>query len=344
LQDSAQIFNYRQLVPLGDKSLPDSMDCRFIMDRLVAMEIYRAVVNSGSFARAAALLHISPASTSRNISDLERHLGVSLLRRSTRSITPTEIGEQYFAHCCDILDRIGDAESIAGDTKAKLTGRLRISMPNTFGLRYVAPLIPGFLQLYPQIETDIWFSDRKVDFIEDGFDIAIRVTRELKTTLIAKKLASIQVVPTAAPCYLERHGTPLMLDDLREHDCLTYSYATYGDTWRFLKNDTEHLVPIKSSFRSNNGDMIRLACLGGRGIAVQPTFIAGDDLRSGALVRLLPDFHMSPSAAYAVYPVDRRGCARIHAFVEYLTKAFDEVASAWDRDLPVDGGSPRIIA
>lgn len=309
------------------------------MDRLVAMEIYRAVVNSGSFARAAELLHISAASTSRNVSDLERYLGVSLLRRSTRSILPTEIGAQYFAHCCDILDRIGEAEGIAGDTKAKLTGRLRIAMPNTFGLRYVAPLIPGFLELYPQIETDIWFSDRKVDFVEDGFDIAIRVTRELKTSLIAKKLASIQIAVTASPDYLERRGIPSTPDDLREHDCLTYSYAPYGDTWRFFKNDIEHPVPVKSTFRSNNGDMIRLACRNGRGIAMQPTFIAGDDLRSGAVVAMLPDFQIAPSAAYAVYPVDRRGSARIHAFVEYMTKAFGEVAAAWDRDLPVMNGS-----
>lgn len=299
------------------------------MDRMVAMEIYRAVVTSGSFARASELLHISAASTSRHISALEKHLGVTLLRRTTRAIVPTEIGEKYFVQCCDILDKLKTAESLAGDNKSQLSGRLRISLPTTFGLRYVAPLIPGFLQLYPEIETEICFTDRKIDFVDDGVDIAIRITRELNVALIAKKLGDVRLYASASPDYVQRRGAPTSPDDLRHHDCLTYAHAAYGDTWRFVKDEVEHLVPIKCNFRSNNGDMIRLACLSGRGIAIQPSFIIADDLRSGALVALLPEYQIASASAYAIYPVDGRGSARIHAFTEYISKAFKELSPAW---------------
>lgn len=304
------------------------------MDRLVAMEIFRAVVDSGSFVRAADLLHISAASTSRNVSELERHLGASLLRRSTRSVLLTEVGAKYYEHCCDILDRIVDAEGVATETKSELSGRLRISMPTTFGLRYVAPLIDEFLKRYPLIEADLWFSDEEVDFAEDPFDIAIRISRDLKTSLIARELGLVRILVVAAPGYLEERGTPSTPDDLRDHDCLTYAYAKYGDTWHFVKDGTEYVASVKSKFRSNSGDMLRMACLNGAGISVQPTFIVADDLRSGALVQVLPDFHFRQYMAYAVYPVDGRRSARTRAFVEYLSEAFHTIAPGWERGLP----------
>jgi DNA-binding transcriptional LysR family regulator len=303
------------------------------MDRLVAMEIFRAVAESGSFVRAADLLHISAASTSRNVSELERHLGTTLLRRSTRSVLLTEVGAKYYEHCCDILDRIADAEGVATDAKSELSGRLRISMPTTFGLRYVAPLIDEFLKRYPLIEADLWFSDQEIDFVEDPFDIAIRISRSLKTSLIARELGAVRILVVAAPGYLKQRGIPTVPDDLREHDCLTYAYAAYGDTWRFVKDGVEHITSVKTKFRSNSGDMLRMACINGAGISVQPTFIVGDDLRSGELVQLLPDFHFGEYKAYAVYPVDGRRSARTRAFVEFVSEAFNMIAPSWDRDL-----------
>jgi DNA-binding transcriptional LysR family regulator len=296
------------------------------MDRLAAMEIFRAVVDSGSFARAAERLRISAASTSRNVSDLERHLGATLLRRSTRSVLLTEVGTKYYEQCCDILDRVVDAEGVATDTKAALEGPLRISLPTTFGMRYVAPLIDGFLKRHPRIEADIWFSDQQVDFVEDPFDIAIRVARDLRTNLIAKELGRIPMAVVAAPEYLNRRGIPLVPDDLREHDCLTYAYASFGHGWRFEKDGTDYTVTVKSTFRSNSGDMLRLACVNGAGISMQPTFIYEDDLRSGALVELLAGFRSPGYSAYAVYPVDGRRSARTRAFVEYVSKAFAKMA------------------
>lgn len=288
------------------------------------MQVYRTVVDSGSFARAAQLLRISAASTSRNVSDLERHLGATLLRRSSRSLLLTEVGKDYYRHCCEILDKITEAEDLAARAKQVMPGRLRINMPNTFGLRYIAPLLPQFMEKYPGIEPDVWCSDRFVDFAEDDFDLAIRVTSALDAGLIAKKLAPVRCVVVAAPLYLDRNGTPDAPEDLRRHDCLTYAYAPQGDSWRFLKYGTEHVVPVKSVFRANNGDVIRLACLAGSGVAMLPTFLIADDLRSGALVELFADYRFAEYGAYAVYPVDGRESTRIRAFVDFLQQAFEE--------------------
>jgi DNA-binding transcriptional LysR family regulator len=294
------------------------------MDRLAAMQVYRTVVDGGSFAQAAKQLRISTASTSRNVSDLERYLGVILLRRSSRSLMVTEAGKTYYTQCCEILDKIADAESIAEQAKTGIQGRLRISIPISFGQQYIAPLLPAFMERYPDIEVDIWCTDQFVDFVEDNFDVAIRIARDLKTNLIAKELAPVRCAASASPAYLERYGIPETPGELREHACLTYAYATYGDSWRFLKQGIEHVFPVKSIFRSNNGDVIRLACLAGKGIAVQPTFLIGDDLRSGALVELFADYSFFDYSVYAVYPVDGRASIRIRAFVDFLEAAFAE--------------------
>lgn len=295
------------------------------MDRLAAMQVFRTVVSSGSFAKAAELLQISAASTSRNIAELERHLGVTLLRRSSRALVATDIGKTYYEHCCDILDKIAVVEDIASQAKSDLQGRLRVSIPASFGMRHIAPLLPRFMQRYPEIKLDVWLSDRFVDFVENSFDIAIRIARDINTNLIAQKLMPVRCVASASPSYLERRGVPDTPDDLRAHDCLTYAYAGYGDTWKFTRFGVEHAVSIKSVFRSNSGDVIRQACLGGGGIAVQPDFLIDEDLRSGALVGLLSGYRFAEYNAYAVYPVEGRHSARIRAFVGFLRETFEEL-------------------
>jgi len=290
------------------------------MDRLAAMNVYRTVVTSGSFAEAARQLQISTASASRNISDLERHLGATLLRRSSRSLLVTEVGKTYFEHCCDILDRIAEAENRAAQAKSDLQGRLRISMPAAFGVRYVAPLLPKFMERYPQIEIDVWCSDQFVDFTETGFDVALRIARQLDDKVIARKLGGVRCVACASPTYLQWRGVPAAPDELRGHDCLTYAYASYGYNWQFRKGREELTVPVASIFRSNCGDVIRQACVAGRGIAVMPTFLVAEELRTGALVELLSGYQFCDYSAYAVYPVDRRNCVRTSAFIEFLAE------------------------
>lgn len=291
------------------------------MDRLAAMQVYRTVIMSGSFAQAARQLQISTASASRNVSDLERHLGTTLLRRSSRSLLMTEVGNTYYEHCCEILDRIAEAENLAAHAKSDVQGRLRVSMPAAFGVRYIAPLLPQFMERYPQIEVDVWCSDQFVDFTEAGFDVAIRITRVVDDKLIARRLGPVRHVACASPAYLQWRGTPETPDALREHDCLKYAYASYGDNWRFFKDGAELTVPVASIFRSNCGEVIRQACLAGRGIAIMPTFLIAEELRSGALVELFPAYQFCDYSAYAVYPVDSRNCVRTGLFIEFFEQA-----------------------
>lgn len=295
------------------------------MDRFAAMQVYRTVVTSGSFAQAARQLQISTASASRNVSDLERHLGTTLLRRSSRSLLMTEAGKTYYAHCCEILDRITEAENLAAHAKSDVQGRLRVSMPAAFGVRYIAPLLPQFMERYPQIEVDVWCSDQFVDFTESGFDVAIRITRELDDKLIARKLGPVRCVACASPQYLQWRGTPETPAALREHDCLTYAYASYGDNWQFFKNGAEVIIPVASIFRSNCGEVIRQACLAGRGIAVMPTFLIAEELRNGAVVELFSDHQFCDYSAYAVYPVDMRNSVRTGVFIDFLGNALANV-------------------
>lgn len=296
------------------------------MDRLVAMQVYRSVVSYGSFSQAAKALRISTASASRNVSDLERYLGTTLLRRSTRNLLLTDVGKAYYGHCCEILDRIGEVEDLAGQAKTELHGRLRVSMPTAFGVRYIAPLLPQFIQRYPDIEVDVWCSDQFVDFNETGFDVAIRVTRAPDDKLIARWLAPMRCAAVAAPSYIASHGAPEFPDELRKHNCLSYAYASYGDLWRFFRGGIELAVPVRSVFRSNCGEVIRLASVGGQGIALLPTFLVEEHLQNGELVELFADYRFCDYGVYAVYPVDCRNSMRTGVFVEFMRESFAAAA------------------
>jgi DNA-binding transcriptional LysR family regulator len=183
------------------------------------------------------------------------------------------------------------------------------------------------------IMQEVSFSDQTVELVEGGIDMALRIGAELRTNLIARPLCPIRLMCCASPDYLRRHGMPKTPDDLRRHACLTYSYAASGDTWRFVKDGREVTVQIKPSFRANSGDMIHLAVLAGQGIAVQPTFIIGDALRSGELVRVLTDHDFSERRAWVVYQPGSRRSARVQAFYELLRDAFGAGVPPWDSGL-----------
>lgn len=303
------------------------------MDRLLAMQVFVAVVDAGSFARAADRLGISTTATSRYVGELERHLGARLLQRSTRRLSLTETGGGYYERCRQILGDVDEAEELARGAEANPRGLLRLSVPHTFGLRYLAPLVPGFCERYPDLELEVGFSDRVVDLVAEGIDVAIRIGVELQTSLVARRLAPVRLVLAASPEYVERHGAPAQPSDLRGHNCLTYAYAAFGDTWKFEKDGIEHSVAARGSFRSNDGDMIRRMTLAGRGISMQPTFLAGDDLRSGALVRLLPEFRVPERSAWAVYLGGARRSARVRAFIDYFVENLGGDTPVWDTGL-----------
>jgi DNA-binding transcriptional LysR family regulator len=307
------------------------------MDRLLAMQVFSSVVEAGSFSRAAEQLHISNTAASRHIADLERHLGVQLLQRSTRRLSLTDAGANYYERCRQILAEVEDAEATAGNAEGQVRGSLRMSLPHSFGLQYVAPLIPEFCRRYPKLQLELNFSDRLTDLVEEGIDLALRITLDLNTSLVARKLTEIRIVCCAAPEYLARVGTPTSPEELARHSCLTYSYADRGDTWRFDREGREYAVAVKGEFRANNGEMIRLAGLAGQGVMLQPTFLVGDDLRAGRLQQVLPGYEVANRCAYAVYLPGARRSARVRAMVDFLLEAFGHDEPPWDRDLPQAG-------
>jgi DNA-binding transcriptional LysR family regulator len=303
------------------------------MDRLLAMKVFASVVEAGSFSRAAEQLHISNTAASRHVAELEQHLGVRLLQRSTRRLSLTDAGANYYERCRHILADVEDAEATAGSAEGQVRGSLRISLPHSFGLQYVAPLIPEFCRRYPLLHLELNFSDRLTDLVEEGVDLALRIALDINTSLVARKLTEIRIVCCASPDYLARAGEPSAPEELAGHACLTYAYAEKGDTWRFQNDDGEHTVSVKGEFRANNGEMIRLAGLAGQGIMLQPTFLVGDDLRAGRLVQVLPAYRIADRVAYAVFLPAARRSARVRAMVDFLLEAFGQGEPPWDRGL-----------
>jgi DNA-binding transcriptional LysR family regulator len=301
------------------------------MDRLHAMKVFTTVVEAGAFARAAEQLHLSTTATSRLVAELEKHLGSQLLQRTTRRLSLTETGRRYYERCRQILADVEEAESLAAAAETQVRGALRLGLPHSFGLGYVAPLLPAFCARHPALQLEVTFSDYLVDLVEEGIDLAVRIAHDLDTKLVARPIAPVRLVACAAPEYLAAQGNPVAPLDLKTHRCLTYSYAADGDTWRFVRDGRVDAVQVKGRLRANNGEMIRLAALAGLGIAVQPSFLVGADLRAGRLVRVFPDWESESATAYVVYLPSSRRSARVQAMYEYLRNAFRPGDPPWDR-------------
>jgi DNA-binding transcriptional LysR family regulator len=239
----------------------------------------------------------------------------------------------YYERCCQHLDDIAATEVAVSGDSAIVSGSLRVSVPHSFGSSFLAPHFSRFIERYPALKTEIFFSDRIVDLAQDGIDLAVRITRNIPGMYVARRLAVIRVALCASPAYLARAGTPRTPDDLVRHNCIAYSNLASGNFWTLRKSGREHVVPVQGTCRSNNGDMNRVVALAGQGIICEPTFIVGDDLRAGRLVRLLPDYETIPNTAQAVFLPSGRNSARIRALLDFLVTVFEEEFSGWDRGL-----------
>lgn len=302
------------------------------MDRLRAFEVFVAVVSKGSFVRAAEALDTAPANVTRYIADLEAHLGTRLLNRSSRKLSLTESGETLFDRGRAILDLVAETEAAASVGTVRPRGRLRINAPVSFGIRHLAPLWAEFMRRYPDVELDVALADRVVDIVEEGFDLAVRVSRGGSTSLSARKLASSRNVVCASPGYLLRHPPPKVPADLRDHACLGYTYAHTADEWHFAGPDgAPGSVRVRYAMHTNNGDTARAAALEGCGIIWQPTFLIGPDLRAGRLIELMPGYRMADIDVLAVYPARRHLSAKVRAMIDYLAGAFAGDVAPWDR-------------
>lgn len=302
------------------------------MDRFAAMQAFVAVVETGSFVRAGERLGLSATSVSRAVAALEAHLDVRLLYRTTRRVSLTDAGRTYYRYAVDLLADLAEAEAAVSADSRTASGVLRLSVPVTFGVLHLAPLLPRFRQQHPGLTLDLSLDDRITDLVEEGRDLAVRISRELlATTLVARPLTSAQLVVCAAPSYLARFGAPQSPEELGRHQCLLYSYADQAGQWAFRAPDgSVHHVAVKGVMIANNGDVLRLAALAGEGIVVQPSFIVGDDLLSGRLVPLLQDYALPPLKVYAVYPGRRHLPAKVRLFIEFLKAAWGE-PPPWER-------------
>lgn len=291
------------------------------------MSCFVAVVEAGSFVAAGDELRLSKAAVSRSVMELEARLGARLLQRTTRRLSLTEAGRAFYGHCKQILGDVDEAEQAVGVVSGNPVGRLRINAPFSFGILHLAPLWGGFMTEYPDVELDITLSDRLVDVVEEGFDVVIRISRLQDSTLVHRRLASTRILLCASPEYLARYGHPATVEDIARHRVIAYTYAAWGDVWRFTTEDGAREVQTRPHVRTNNGDTCLALALAHQGLILQPDFIVGGDLAAGRLVQVLPQFTPAQIDVYAVYPSRKHLSVKIRVLVDYLARALDR--SAW---------------
>lgn len=300
------------------------------MDRLRAFEVFVAVVSRQGFARAAETLDTSPANVTRYIAELESHLGTRLLNRHSRKLSLTESGEALYERARAILADVDEAVAVTSAATLRPQGRLRVNAPLSFGLLHLASRWPRFARMHPQVELDVSLIDRVVDVVEEGFDLAIRISRAGSTAHAARKLATSRNVVCASPEYLRAHGTPATPAELARHACIVYEYV--GSEWTLLDADGRpQSVRVRAAMQTNNGDTAAAAARAGLGIVWQPTFLVGPDLRAGRLVPLLPGWRVQDIDILAVYPSRRQLSAKVRAVIDFLADEFSGTPP-WDRD------------
>ncbi|MGH8246702.1 MAG: LysR family transcriptional regulator [Gammaproteobacteria bacterium] len=296
------------------------------MDRLTAMELFVRIVETGSFSAVAREMNMNQPTVSKQLSALEQKLKTRLLNRSTRQLSLTEAGSEYYEACKRILDEVREAEGNVGRLQGQLAGQLKVNTSIALGQMYVGPLTLKFQKLHPGLEVDLSLVDRFVDVVEEGVDVAIRVGRLTDSNLVARRLGKTRRVAVATPAYLKKHGTPKTPEELVNHNCLLYAYLSTGNEWMFQgPNGQEIRVKVSGNFRANNGEAIRQAVLADLGIAVAPEWIALKDLESGAIRALLTNYAPTLMDIHAVYPSGRHLSAKVRAYVDFLQQEFQKI-------------------
>lgn len=299
------------------------------MDRFVAMSAFVAVVEQGSFARAAERLQISTSSLSRVVADLESHLGARLLNRTTRRLSLTDAGQAYYERCVQLLADVAEAEALAAQSVAAPRGRIRFTCSVAIGVQRIAPACASFVARYPDVRFEAVVADRIVDLVEEGLDLAIRVGTVGSDRLVARKLGEMRTVMCASPGYLAARGVPRTLDDLARHALLTYAYSPTPNQWRLEGRDGgEHLIRAAGPLHSNSGDINVAAAAAGLGIVLEPDFMVGPLLADGRLVAVLPEYRGPRGDIWAVYPSRRHLSAKVRLFVEHVHGYFTAGAAS----------------
>ena len=300
------------------------------MSHLEEMRTFVRVVEAGSISKAAEQIGLAKSGVSRRLADLEERLGVRLINRTTRRSSLTEAGEDYYRGALRVLGDVAELDAAVASSQSQLEGTLRIAAPLSFGLCHLAPAIDYFLKQNPGLDIHVDFSDHHVDLVEQGMDMAIRISELDDSTLQARRICPVRILLCASPDYLEQHGTPTRPEELEHHKVLAYSLGG-GPRVRIRDAGGQvTVVPARSNMAANNGDFMRDMALAGPGIVQSPSFIAWQALASGDLVSLLDDFQPPPLAAWAVYPRNRYLPMRARAFIDFLVERFGE-NPYWDQ-------------
>jgi len=292
-----------------------------------AMLVFAEVVSTGSFTEAARRLGLSKASVSREVGRLERRLGAQLLRRTTRSMSLTEIGEVFYAGCQRVAEEAEQAERSVGELQAEPRGEIRLATSVSFGQIQIAPRLPAFLARHPKVRVKMDLTDRMVDLVGEKFDLALRISGRLSdATLAQRRLCPIRFVVCAAPDYLKRNGALRTPAQLERHNCL----GVGASPWRLMLARAGRAVRLQGDLNVDNGDALRRIAVLGHGVVCLPTYLVGEDLHAGRLVRILPDALVLEASAFAVYPQSRHPSPKVRALIDYLAEELGPEPE-WDR-------------
>lgn len=294
------------------------------MDQLSAMRVFVRVVQTGSFSATGRELNTTQTTISKKVAALEKALGVKLLTRSSRDHALTDVGAEYYEKCVAILGEVDEAEANARSQVASPKGVIRIAAPVAFGRLVIAPIIAEFFSLYPEIRVDLAQSDRHVDLISEGVDVAIRARKLEDSSLIARHLFENPLLLVASPDYLALHGEPKEPMELKRHNCLVYTMLKALNNWHFHRDDKQYSVPVSGNFQSDNGDVILEVALAGLGFAQLPIWMVGEHLKSGRLKQVLPDYKAQTLPFNAIYPQNRYVPLKVRCFVDFIKLKLSE--------------------
>src|SRR5262245_29190698 len=293
------------------------------MDRMTSMATFVKVVESGGFSAAARALGISPSMVTTHVRALEERLAVRLLNRSTRKVSLTEAGHAYYERCLQILMDVEEAERIAEALQSTPRGTLRLNTSVAIP-PFLAPVIAEFVSLYPEVSVNLAMTDRMIDLVEEGFDLAVRNMLVPDSSLIARCVATYRYVVCGSPDYLAGRGVPREPADLANHNCLIYSHSAWGNEWRFAGPNGEQSVAVAGNLHANSDNALRLAAVHGQGLALAPSFLLIHEIQSGRLVPVLAEFLQTDHAINAIYPHRHHLSAKVRSFIDLLVKHFHE--------------------
>ena len=292
------------------------------MDKLSSLRAFVKVVELGSFSEAGRQLRLSRSAISKYVGELEQSLGVQLLNRTTRHASPNENGQLYFERALAVLAELEAADQAVAQAQAAPRGLLRVNAPMSFGTLQLGPAVADFMADYPELQIHLVLSDDQLDPTQGGFDVTLRIADLESSSLIARKIVGIERVICASPDYLAEKGTPTTPAELRKHSLLTYGFLLTGNQWKLTGADGDHWIQPSWTLCANNAEVLRDAAIAGRGVALLPTFIAGDALRDGALRGFLGDYKAPPLTLYAIYPPTRHLAVKVRLFIDFLVARF----------------------